>query len=141
MIYTVKGFWVVNEAEVFFWNSLAFFMIQRMLAIFLTYCCFFLCVCVVFFLLVSEILAYITAIRYFFFSNIDIYSCEFSSFTFYLVCDLEQKLNIHLSVILCVCVLRIFWYINVLKMGTEMESVLYMLIFNMIVLWMDLPVS
>ena len=32
MIHTVKGFSVVNEAEVF-WNSLAFFMSQRMLAI------------------------------------------------------------------------------------------------------------
>ena len=34
MIHTVKGFGTVNKAEVdFFWNSLAFFMIQRMLAI------------------------------------------------------------------------------------------------------------
>ena len=35
MIHTVKGFHVINEAEVdvFFWNSLAFSMIQRMLAI------------------------------------------------------------------------------------------------------------
>ena len=31
---TVKGFGVVNEAEIdFFWNSLAFSMIQRMLAV------------------------------------------------------------------------------------------------------------
>ena len=34
VIHTVKGFDVVNKAEVdFFWNSLAFSMIQRMLAI------------------------------------------------------------------------------------------------------------
>ena len=35
MIHTVKGFGVVNNAEVdvFFWNSLAFLMIQWMLAI------------------------------------------------------------------------------------------------------------
>ena len=34
VIYTVKGFSIVNEAEVdFFWNSLVFSMIQRMLAI------------------------------------------------------------------------------------------------------------
>ena len=35
VIHTVKGFNIVNEAEVdvFFWNSLAFSMIQRMLAI------------------------------------------------------------------------------------------------------------
>ena len=33
VIHTVKGFRVVNEAEVFFWNSLAFSMIQWMLAI------------------------------------------------------------------------------------------------------------
>ena len=34
MIHTVKGFGVVNKAEVdFFWNSLAFSMIQQMLAI------------------------------------------------------------------------------------------------------------
>ena len=32
--YTVKGFGIVNKAEkMFFWNSLAFLMIQRMLAI------------------------------------------------------------------------------------------------------------
>ena len=35
VIHTVKGFGIVNEAEVdvFFWNSLAFSMIQQMLAI------------------------------------------------------------------------------------------------------------
>ena len=33
VIHTVKGFSVVNEAEVSFWNSLAFSVIQRMLAI------------------------------------------------------------------------------------------------------------
>ena len=34
VIYTVKGFGIVNKAQVdFFWNSLAFSMIQRMLAI------------------------------------------------------------------------------------------------------------
>ena len=34
VIHTVEGFSVVNEAEVdFFWNSLAFSMIQWMLAI------------------------------------------------------------------------------------------------------------
>ena len=34
VIRTVKGFCVVNEAEVgFFWNPLAFYKIQRMLAI------------------------------------------------------------------------------------------------------------
>ena len=34
LIHTVKGFSIVNEAEVdVFWNSLAFTMIQRMLAI------------------------------------------------------------------------------------------------------------
>ena len=35
VIHTVKGFGIVNTAEidVFFWNSLAFLMIQRMLAI------------------------------------------------------------------------------------------------------------
>ena len=34
VIHTVKGFSVVNETEVdFFWNSLAFSMIQKMLAI------------------------------------------------------------------------------------------------------------
>ena len=35
VIYTVKGISIVNEAEVnfFFWNSLAFSMIQLMLAI------------------------------------------------------------------------------------------------------------
>ena len=35
VIHTVKDFHVVNEAEVdiFFWNSLAFSMIQQMLAI------------------------------------------------------------------------------------------------------------
>ena len=34
VIHTVKGFSVVNKAEVtFFWNSLAFLMIQQMLAI------------------------------------------------------------------------------------------------------------
>ena len=34
VIHTVKGFGVVSKAEiVFFWNSLAFLMIQRMLAI------------------------------------------------------------------------------------------------------------
>ena len=34
VIHTVKGFGIVNKAEVdVFWNSLAFLMIQRMLAI------------------------------------------------------------------------------------------------------------
>ena len=35
VIYTVKGFGIVSKAEiyVFFWNSLAFLMIQQMLAI------------------------------------------------------------------------------------------------------------
>ena len=33
VIHTVKGFGIVNKAEVFFWNSLAFSMIQWMLAI------------------------------------------------------------------------------------------------------------
>ena len=33
VIHTVEGFSIVNEAEVFFWNSLAFYMIQKMLAI------------------------------------------------------------------------------------------------------------
>ena len=33
VIHKVKGFSVVNEAEVFFWNFLAFSMIQQMLAI------------------------------------------------------------------------------------------------------------
>jgi len=34
VIHTVKGFGIVNKAEVdFFWNSLAFLMIQRMLVI------------------------------------------------------------------------------------------------------------
>ena len=34
VIHTVKGFGIVNKAEIdFFWNSLAFSMIQRMLAI------------------------------------------------------------------------------------------------------------
>jgi len=33
VIHTVKGFGIVNKAETFFWNSLAFSMIQRMLAI------------------------------------------------------------------------------------------------------------
>ena len=33
MIHTVKSFSVVSEADVFFWNSLAFYMIQQMLAI------------------------------------------------------------------------------------------------------------
>ena len=33
MIHTVKGFGIVNKAEMFFWNSLAFSMIQRMLSI------------------------------------------------------------------------------------------------------------
>ena len=35
VIHTVKGFGIVDKAEidVFFWNSLAFSMIQRMLAI------------------------------------------------------------------------------------------------------------
>ena len=38
MIYTIKGFSVLNEVEVFFfffsWNSLAYFIIQQMLAFF-----------------------------------------------------------------------------------------------------------
>ena len=33
VIHAVEGFSIVNEAEVFFWNSLAFYMIQKMLAI------------------------------------------------------------------------------------------------------------
>ena len=33
MIYIVKGFSIVNETEMFFWNSLAFSIIQQMLAI------------------------------------------------------------------------------------------------------------
>ena len=34
VIHTVKGFGIVNKAEInFFWNALAFSMIQRMLAI------------------------------------------------------------------------------------------------------------
>ena len=35
VIYTVKGFGIVNKAEVdvFFWNSLAFSMIQQILAV------------------------------------------------------------------------------------------------------------
>ena len=33
VIHTVKGFGIVNKAEVIFWNSLAFLMTQRMLAI------------------------------------------------------------------------------------------------------------
>ena len=33
VIHTVKGFSVVNETEMFFWNSLAFSIIQKMLAI------------------------------------------------------------------------------------------------------------
>ena len=35
VIHTVKGFGMVNktEVDVFFWNSLAFFMIQQMLAV------------------------------------------------------------------------------------------------------------
>ena len=33
VIHTVKGFGIVNKAEIDFWNSLAFLMIQRMLAI------------------------------------------------------------------------------------------------------------
>ena len=33
VIHLIKGFSIVSEADVFFWNSLAFFMIQRMLAI------------------------------------------------------------------------------------------------------------
>ena len=34
VIHTVKGFGIVNKAEIiFFWNSLAFSMIQQMLAI------------------------------------------------------------------------------------------------------------
>ena len=33
VIHTVKGFGIVNKADVFFWNSLAFLMIQQMLAI------------------------------------------------------------------------------------------------------------
>ena len=34
VVHTVQGFSVINEAEyMFFWNFLAFFMIQRMLAI------------------------------------------------------------------------------------------------------------
>ena len=33
VIHTVKGFRVVNEADIFFWTSLAFYMIQWLLAI------------------------------------------------------------------------------------------------------------
>ena len=33
VVHTVKGFGIVNKADVFFWNSPAFVMIQRMLAI------------------------------------------------------------------------------------------------------------
>ena len=33
VIHTVKGFGIVNKAEMFFWNSLAFSMIQQMLPI------------------------------------------------------------------------------------------------------------
>ena len=34
MVHTVKGFGIVNKAKIdFFWNSLAFSMIQQMLAI------------------------------------------------------------------------------------------------------------
>ena len=34
VIYTVKGFGIVNKAEIdVFWNSLAFLMVQQMLAI------------------------------------------------------------------------------------------------------------
>ena len=33
VMHTVKGFGIVNKAEMFFWNSLAFSMIQWMLAI------------------------------------------------------------------------------------------------------------
>ena len=34
MVHTAKGFGIVNKAEIdVFWNSLAFLMIQRMLAI------------------------------------------------------------------------------------------------------------
>ena len=32
VIHTVKGFDIINKAEMFFWNSLAFSMIQQMLA-------------------------------------------------------------------------------------------------------------
>ena len=43
VIHIVKGFSIINEAEVdvFFWNSLTFFMIQRMLAIDLWFLCLF----------------------------------------------------------------------------------------------------
>ena len=44
MIYTVKGFDIVNEAKIdfFFWNSLAFYMVQQMLAMFvLCFLCLF----------------------------------------------------------------------------------------------------
>ena len=33
VIYTVKGFGIINKAMLFFWYSLAFLMTQRMLAI------------------------------------------------------------------------------------------------------------
>ena len=33
VIHTVKGFGIINKAEMFFWNSLAFSMILQMLAI------------------------------------------------------------------------------------------------------------
>ena len=43
VIHTVKGFSIVNEAEVdvFFWNTLAFSMIQRMWQLFLWFLCLF----------------------------------------------------------------------------------------------------
>ena len=33
VIHTIKGLSIVNEADVFFWHSLAFYMIQQILAI------------------------------------------------------------------------------------------------------------
>ena len=33
LIHTVKGFGIIDKAEMFFWNSLAFSVVQPMLAI------------------------------------------------------------------------------------------------------------
>ena len=43
VIHTVKGFGIVNKAEidVFFWNYLAFLMIQQMLAFDIWFLCLF----------------------------------------------------------------------------------------------------
>ena len=54
MIHTVKGFCIVDEAEVdVFWNSLAFFMIQQTLAI----CC----------------LSYVNLLFFFFYNIVSLY--------------------------------------------------------------------